>query len=575
MHLMLNFFRKYRWQTLLMLLALFLSGLAEGVGLSALLPLLNVAIKSGSGNELGSQNPFEQYVVEFLANVGIEPTIGPLLVIVVIGVALKSLLLLVAQRQVGYTAAQIGTDLRLEMLRAMLRSRWEYFLNKPIGQLTNAMATEAQRSSDSFVCGATAITFLIQALIYGCVAVAVSWRAALLSLGAGLLVIGVSHFLVMITRKAGKKQTHLMNSLMSRLTDTLQSVKPLKAMAREHLADSVLAMETSRLNKSLRRQVFSKALLNSVQEVMFTVFIALGMYVALVTYAMEFATVMVLVVTLGRSFSFVGKVQKQYQSMVQSESAYWSIQKSINEATTSREHLDAGVVPRLTDSIEFRNVGFAYDGNKVFSDVSLEIPVGGITALIGPSGVGKTTIIDLTIALLKPTSGEILVAGTPLGKLDIRAWRQSIGYVPQETVLLHDTVLHNVTLGESGLTEGDAERALRQAGAWAFVSSLPEGLHTVVGERGGKLSGGQRQRIAIARALIKRPQLLILDEATSALDPVSEREVCETMAQLKAELTILAVSHDTAIVDAADRIYELGREGATLVSREELASKAH
>lgn len=558
-----------------MLLALFLSGLAEGVGLSALLPLLNVAIKSGSGNELGSQNPFEQYVVEFLANVGIEPTIGPLLVIVVIGVALKSLLLLVAQRQVGYTAAQIGTDLRLEMLRAMLRSRWEYFLNKPIGQLTNAMATEAQRSSDSFVCGATAITFLIQALIYGCVAVAVSWRAALLSLGAGLLVIGVSHFLVMITRKAGKKQTHLMNSLMSRLTDTLQSVKPLKAMAREHLADSVLAMETSRLNKSLRRQVFSKALLNSVQEVMFTVFIALGMYVALVTYAMEFATVMVLVVTLGRSFSFVGKVQKQYQSMVQSESAYWSIQKSINEATTSREHLDAGVVPRLTDSIEFRNVGFAYDGNKVFSDVSLEIPVGGITALIGPSGVGKTTIIDLTIALLKPTSGEILVAGTPLGKLDIRAWRQSIGYVPQETVLLHDTVLHNVTLGESGLTEGDAERALRQAGAWAFVSSLPEGLHTVVGERGGKLSGGQRQRIAIARALIKRPQLLILDEATSALDPVSEREVCETMAQLKAELTILAVSHDTAIVDAADRIYELGREGATLVSREELASKAH
>ncbi len=575
MHLMLNFFRKYRWQTLLMLLALFLSALAEGVGLSALLPLLNVAIKSGSGNDLGSQNPFEQYVVEFLANVGIEPTIGPLLVIVVIGVALKSLLLLVAQRQVGYTAAQIGTDLRLEMLRAMLRSKWEYFLHKPIGQLTNAMATEAQRSSDSFVCGATAITFLIQALIYGCVAVAVSWRAALLSLGAGLLVIGVSHFLVMITRKAGKKQTHLMSSLMSRLTDTLQSVKPLKAMAREHLADSVLAMETSRLNKSLRRQVFSKALLNSVQEVMFTVFIALGMYVALVTYAMEFATVMVLVVTLGRSFSFVGKVQKQYQSMVQSESAYWSIQKSIDEATASREHLDAGVAPCLTDAIEFRSVGFAYDGNKVFSDVSLEIPVGGITALIGPSGVGKTTIIDLTIALLKPTSGEILVAGTPLGKLDIRAWRQSIGYVPQETVLLHDTVLHNVTLGESGLTEGDAERALRQAGAWGFVSSFPNGIHTVVGERGGKLSGGQRQRIAIARALIKRPQLLILDEATSALDPVSEREVCETMAQLKSELTILAVSHDTAIVDAADRIYELGREGATLVSREELASQAH
>lgn len=575
MRLMLNFFRKYRWQTLLMLLALFLSGLAEGVGLSALLPLLNVAMKSGSGSDGGAQNPLEKYVVDFLANIGIAPTIGALLLIIVIGVTLKSILLLVAQRQVGYTAAQIGTDLRLEMLRAVMRSKWEYFLHKPIGQLTNAMATEAKRSSDSFVCGATAITFLIQAVIYGAVAVAVSWRAALLSLGAGLLVIGISHFLVIVTRKAGKKQTHLMISLMSRLTDTLQSVKPLKAMAREHLADSVLEMETSRLNKSLRRQVFSKALLGSAQDVMFTVFIALGMYVALVTLEMEFATVMVLVVTLGRTFAFLGKVQKQYQSMVQNESAYWSLQQSINEATASREHLDAGVVPSLTDSIEFRDVGFAYDGNQVFRGVSLEIPVGGITALIGSSGVGKTTIIDLTIALLKPTSGEILVAGTPLGKLDIRAWRQSIGYVPQETVLLHDTVLHNVTLGESGLTEGDAERALRQAGAWGFVSSFPEGIHTIVGERGGKLSGGQRQRIAIARALIKRPQLLILDEATSALDPVSEREVCETMAQLKSELTILAVSHDTAIVDAADRIYELSKAGAKLVSPEQLANQAH
>ena len=572
MRLMLHFFRKYRWQSLLMLLALFLSGLAEGVGLSALLPLLNVAMKSGSGNDGEAQNPLEQYVVDLLANIGVEPTIGALLLIIVIGVTLKSILLLVAQRQVGYTAAQIGTDLRLEMLRAVMRSKWEYFLHKPIGQLTNAMATEAKRSSDSFVCGATAVTFLIQAIIYGAVAVAVSWRAALLSLGAGLLVIGVSHFLVIVTRKAGKKQTHLMISLMSRLTDTLQSVKPLKAMAREHLADSVLEMETSRLNKSLRRQVFSKALLSSAQDVMFTLFIALGMYVALVTLEMEFATVMVLVVTLGRTFAFLGKVQKQYQSMVQNESAYWSLQQSINEAVASREHLDVGVVPSLTQSIEFRNVAFAYDGNQVFSDVSLEIPVGGITALIGPSGVGKTTIIDLTIALIKPTFGEILVAGTPLGQLDIRAWRESIGYVPQETVLLHDTVLHNITLGESGLTEEDAERALRQAGAWAFVSSFPEGIHTIVGERGGKLSGGQRQRIAIARALIKRPQLLILDEATSALDPVSEREVCETMAQLKSELTILAVSHDTAIVDAADRIYELSKAGAKLVSPEQLAN---
>jgi ATP-binding cassette subfamily C protein len=167
------------------------------------------------------------------ATVGISPTLGNMLLIIVIGVALKSVFLLIAQRQVGYTAAQVATDLRLEMLRAVLLSKWEYFLHQPVGRLTNALATEAQRSSASFVNGATALTFLIQAMIYGGIAFALSWRASLIAIVAGTLVISLSHFLVRITRKAGKRQTRVMSSLMANLTDTLQSVKPLKAMARE------------------------------------------------------------------------------------------------------------------------------------------------------------------------------------------------------------------------------------------------------------------------------------------------------------------------------------------------------
>ena len=159
------------------------------------------------------------------------------------------------------------------MLRAVLRSKWEYFLHQPVGKLTNAMASEAQRSAAAFVNGTTALTFLIPGIIYGGVAFALSWRASLLAIVAGAVVIGLSHFLVNITRKAAKKQTRLMTSLMTNLTDTLQSVKPLKAMAREHLADKVLAHDTQLLNKSQRRQVLGSALLNSAQELMFTVFI--------------------------------------------------------------------------------------------------------------------------------------------------------------------------------------------------------------------------------------------------------------------------------------------------------------
>ncbi|MGI9284095.1 MAG: ABC transporter ATP-binding protein [Pseudomonadales bacterium] len=559
---MLSFFRTYPWQTFVMLVALLLAGIAEGIGLSALLPMLNIAISNdASSASIDSstvhQNTFEQFVTETLARFGIDPTITVLLIIIVLGVTVKSLLLLVAQKKVGYTAARIATDLRLQMLRSILRSRWEYFLHQPIGKLTNALATEAQRASDAFVNGATVITFLIQALIYGGIAFAVSWKASLVSLLAGLVVMGISHFLVRMARQAGKKQTSLLNSLMAGLTDTLQSVKPLKAMAREHLADRVLAMETSRLNRALQRQVFSSAMLNAAQEEMFAIIIAVGIFVALVQFEMPLATVMVLVVTLGRMLAFLGKVQKQFQKMVISESAYWSIKQAINDADTAREQLGAGKVPSLRSGIHFEAVQFAYDKRTIFEDVSLRIEAGALTTLVGPSGAGKTTFVDLVIGLMRPQLGIISVESTPLQELNLQSWRRMIGYVPQETVLLHDSVAHNVTLGDPKLSDADTERALRAADAWEFVNAQEQGMHTMVGERGGKLSGGQRQRIVIARALVHKPSLLILDEATSALDPASEQAICKTIAKLRGELTILAISHQTALVEVADSVYRL------------------
>ncbi len=561
MRLMLSFFQAYRLHTLLMLVALLLSGFAEGVGLSALLPLLNIAVGGEASAAMmaagEAQTGFEAFVLDTLERVNIAPTLGNMLLIIVAGVTLKSLFLLVAQRQVGYTAAQVGTDLRLNMLRAILRSKWEYFLHQPVGKLTNSLASEAQRASASFVHGATAITFFIQAMIYGAVAFALSWRASLVAICAGAVVIGLSHFLVRITRKAGRKQTNLMTSLIANLTDTLQSVKPLKAMAREHLADKVLAHDTQRLNKALRRQVLASALLDSAQELMFALCICVGIYVALQVYSMELTTVMVLVVALGRAFSFLGKVQKQYQKLVQGESAYWAMKDSISAANQAEEQLHGGATPHLERGIRFDGVAFSYDRHGVFNSLTLEIPAGSLTTLIGPSGSGKTTIIDLTIGLLRPDEGRVTLDGESLEDLDIRAWRDLIGYVPQDTVLLHDSILHNITLGDPGLSEEDAKRALREAGAWDFVSAMPEGLDTVVGERGGKLSGGQRQRIVIARALVNKPRLLILDEATSALDPDSEEAVRQTMEGLKGHLTILAISHNRAMVSAADRVYQL------------------
>jgi len=570
MGLMLNFFRAYRWQTVLMMLALVLSGVAEGIGLSALLPLLNIALGPEvsamiPGAEAGDQSEFERTVLDTLAALHIAPTLGNMLLIILGGVAFKSIFLLIAQRQVGYTAAQVSTDLRLQLLRAVLRSKWEYFLHQPVGKLTNAMATEAQRAAASFVNGTTALTFLIPGLIYGGVAFALSWRAALVAIAAGALVIGLSHFLVNITRKAAKKQTRLMTSLMANLTDTLQSVKPLKAMAREYLADQVLAHDTNLLNKSQRRQVLSSALLNSAQELMFTAFICLGIYVAMEKFDMALPTVMVLVVALGRAFSYFGKVQKQHQKLVEGESAYWALLNSISAAEAAEEHLGGGATPHFERELSLDNVHFDYDQHPVFKGLSLRIKAGELTTLVGPSGSGKTTVIDLTIGLLQPRLGQVLLDGVPLTAVDINQWRRMIGYVPQDTILLHDSIRHNVTLGDPSLTTDDVEQALRAAGAWSFVTQLAQGLDTIVGERGGKLSGGQRQRIVIARALINKPRLLILDEATSALDRDTEEAVRQTLGDLKGRLTILAISHNRAMVDAADTVYQMTGGDAVLL----------
>jgi ATP-binding cassette subfamily C protein len=569
MGVLVTLLKAYPWRTALAMIAILFAGIADGAGITALLPLLKIAtdtqsvgqagmlpgIAAGGGAKEGSH--IEQIVVDALALVGLEPTLGVLLIAVVGFVTIRSVLLLVANRHVGYSAAHISTELRLTLLRAVLATQWQYFLNKPIGKLANSMATEANRSAQAYVFGVTMLAMVVQSVIYMGISLAVSWKATLACLGIALVIMAISHTLVRMSRQAGKRQTEVIKSLIARLTDTLQSVKSLKAMAREDLADTVLSAETAQLNEALRNEVFSKEMLDAVLTPLTAMVIAVGIYIALGKWGMPFASVLVLVVLLGRVLGQLSKIQKQYQKLVTMESAFWSLRKSIRQAEKAREISEGTGQPKLESAIRMDRVSFAYGDKKVLQDVTLRIPTRSLTTIIGSSGAGKTTLVDLIIGLYKPDQGAVYLDNVPLTEIDLKQWRHQLGYVPQEQLLLHDSILTNVTLGDPQLTEADAEDALKAANAWEFVSGLPDGMHSSVGERGTKLSGGQRQRIMIARALVHRPSVLILDEPTSALDPASEALISETLRRLRAEYTILAISHQPALAELADVVYRL------------------
>lgn len=549
----LYFSRAFPGRTSVMIGLLIVAGLAEGVGLMTLLPLLEFAV----GESGGEQSELTRSVVDALGALGVPPGLGPLLCIIVLALAAKAFFRWMAMKQVGYTVAQVATDLRLRLLRALLRARWSFFAEKPTGYFANAISSEARRASSAYEMACQALAGIIQIGVYLAVVVAVSWEVALIALVVAPTVLFALRAFVSMSREAGDEQTHLMRHLIGRVTSLLPGIKPIKAMARERHLLPFLEKETEDFNRARRQSVLASESLRAFQEPIIVLVLAAGLYGAVTVGTASASAVIVAAVLFYRVMTTVGNLQTQYQSVTVNESAFWSLMETVEEAEAAEEDVrpDGRPPPPLEQSLLLQNVTFTYGDEPVLRNVDVEIPAGELVTLVGASGAGKTTLVDLLTGLLAPSEGEILVDGTPLSEVDVVAWRRQIGYVPQDTPLFNDTVYQNVTLGEEAFDRADVERALRAAGAWGFVSSFAQGMDRMVGERGSQLSGGQRQRIAIARALIGRPRLLILDEATTALDPETEQEVCDTLRELRGKTTIVAISHQPAIRRVSSRAY--------------------
>lgn len=547
------FFTNKEANPYLVVLCLLLASVAETIGIGTLLPVIAMA----AGTESASSNQFSEYARSALSWVGLPVTLGTLALMVAVFMVLKAVLSYLALAYAAYAGARVSTALRQDLLMAIFNARWGYFSEKKSGGISNLIGSEAGKAGESYVVAANVVASLIQGFAFAVIALIVNWKLAVLAAVLGLgLTFGLGGF-VTKARKASYRQTDRTTALLSDMVDAIANIKPLKTMHRyEPLLRSV-DKTFQKLRKASIRRELAKAGLAQAGTGVFAVLACGGIYVAYSFLHVPFPDLLVSAIILNQVVSAVSRSQRLVQMASLLESSHIRTIELIAEADANREVNTGRSAPAIGTGCHFEHVDFFHGEQQILHDVSLDIPANAITVLSGPSGAGKTTIIDLLIGLHRAARGKILVGGTPIEEIDLVSWRKQVGYVPQELSLFHSSIRANLTLGDESITDDAIHAALRQAGAEDFISSLPHGLETDVGEMGTKLSGGQRQRISLARALVGNPKILILDEVTSALDPRTEAGIVENIAGLRGAYTIVAITHRPAWTQIADRLYRV------------------
>lgn len=552
-----SFLRHARWRMAGSAALLVAVALLEAAGLLLLMPLVELL---GLG-EVQAAAGLAKVWRKVFTGLGVTPGFELVLCSFVGLLVLQAVLRRLADHHNARIEASYTAHLRDRLYAALVNARWLAFTRLRAADLTRALTQEVDHAGFAAQQGVTLAGLVGLALVHLAVALMLSPPLTALALGCGVAVALALRPLNRRAHEAGKVGQQCRAEMSAAIAEHLAGFKVAKSHGRggHHLDLFRRATHAIAEHFVTSRHIFSAS--RVFFELAGWVALMVFLYVAVAWARLGTAQLVLMVFVFTRLLPRIGAIQGTWQHIVHYQPAFDAVEKLRAELEAAREEL-AGDAPalELRREVRLEDVSFRYDpvGERAaVRNVSLAISARRMTALVGSSGAGKSTLADLVLGLLTPTEGRVLVDGEPLDAARLAAWRNSIGYVPQEPFLFHDTIRANLLWAKPDATEAELQTVLRAAAAAEFVARLPLGLDTVVGDRGVRLSGGERQRLTLARALLRRPTLLLLDEATSSLDNENERFVQTAIEQLHGELTIVVIAHRLTTVRQADQVVVL------------------
>ena len=530
-----------------------LAGLSEGLGITLVIPFFTQMdfIQISPSDFAGLNLFFDFFQI---------PLTFWILATMMLGLfAVKGGLKFVETALGFFIQSWLAQRLRNQFIAAYAGMDYQYYTAKPSGYFTHLVTSEVTRVQDAFAKFITAVSCVAIASPYIAIAFFLHWRATVLVILLGGLLYLPLAFVMTRSRRASLKVSHTNETMHSFLIQTLQAFKYLRSTSRFAPLQQRINETAQTLSRLEFRMGLGTALFHAVKEP-----IALILIISILSWQVYFAEEAVLPIVavlllIYRAVVALTHFQFEWQLFMKSVGAVKVITQALQHIQQHQEPDGEQVVGELKHQIQLEGVSLRFGEQHILRNLHLHIPAKQTIALVGESGSGKSTLVDVITGLLRPTAGKITLDGIPYTQINLRQWREHIGYVTQEVVMFDDTIANNLSLwaDPSEATFKNLEHSAKAALAAPFIAAMPHQYESLVGDRGVKLSGGQRQRISIARELFKEPQLLILDEATSALDSDSERSIQQSIEKLKGKVTILIIAHRLSTLRNADVIYVL------------------